>query len=53
MKAGDRIIWREHGEEHTGIIEADSKYVGGLKVGGRSLNNIRQSAEWVRVVTFR
>lgn len=50
IRPGDRILWREHGNDRTGFVEVDLNYNGGLRVGGRSLNNIRDDADWLLVV---
>lgn len=50
IKAGCKIIWKDTNGEHTGTVEADPKYNGGLKVGGRSVKNIIDDSDSVMVV---
>lgn len=50
IKAGSKLIWKDVNGEHTGTVEADAKYNGGLKVGGRSVKNIIDDSDSVMVV---
>jgi len=50
IKAGDRLLWVDENGEHTGRVEADPKYNGGLRVGGRSVKNIIDDSEKVTVL---
>lgn len=50
IKAGCKLIWKDANGEHTGTVEADPKYNGGLRVGGRSVKNIIDDSDSVMVV---
>ena len=44
-KVGDVIRYFEDGYEHFGRVEVDPEFVGGLKIGGRSVKNIYDEAD--------
>lgn len=51
IKVGDKICWTDRsGTERIGTVEADSKYTGGMKVGGRSVKNIFDEEDKITVV---
>ena len=52
VQVGDRLVWSERcGGERTGVVEADAKYTDGMKIGGRSVANIRDEADWHLIVS--
>lgn len=50
IKAGQTLIWTDVNGDHTGKVEADPKYNGGLRVGGRSVKNIIDDSDTVKIV---
>ncbi len=50
IKKGDTLIWYDVNGKHVSTVEADPKYNGGLRVGGRSVKNVIDDADKVTVV---
>lgn len=51
INVGDRITWSEHSIERSGIVVLDIRYRASMRIGGRSIPNIIEESEWVRVVS--
>lgn len=51
IKVGDKICWTDRsGSDRIGTVEADAKYSGGMKVGGRSVKNIFDEEDKITIV---
>jgi hypothetical protein len=49
VRTGSHVTWEDHAGMHYGIVESDSTYVGGLKIGGRSVKNVWEYATVFKV----
>jgi len=47
---GNRITWSEHGIETTGVVMFDIRCRGSMRIGGRSIPNIIDECQWLKVV---
>lgn len=46
---GTRLAYCIRGEEQSGLVVGDPCFNGGMRIGGRSVANIRDEADWIQV----
>lgn len=51
IEPGDEIVYTYHGVRYVGTVEWDSNYRGGMRVGGRSIEDIRDHADDIKVIS--
>lgn len=50
IKAGHTLTWKERGEHKIGKVVADKTYNGGLRIGGRSVHNINDEHNDLKII---